>query len=185
LNSYFAELGGFQPIDRVSLRPDDLDPFFVAYDWDPQITLAALQSRSTTMTHNVGGVLQFAGYDLSAVPFTPGDTVQLVTLWRVVQKPETGDSDLVIFTHALDGLDAGGQIVGQQDRLDAPAWSWQTGDLVAQMHRFNLRDDLSPGPLTLQVGVYRRADGTRLPILTDGAAVDDRIILQTVEVIAP
>jgi hypothetical protein len=73
-------------------------------------------------------------------------------------------------------------VVGQEDRLDAPNWDWQAGDVIAQIHRFPLQTDLPPGPTTLEVGAYRRAAVTRLPVLVDGVVVGDRVLLGTVEV---
>jgi hypothetical protein len=89
------------------------------------------------------------------------------------------NADLVLFTHALD---AAGTVVGQEDRLDAPAWDWQTGDVIVQVHRFSLRPDLSPGPVVLEVGAYRRADMVRLPVVVNGTTVADRVLLPPVEI---
>jgi len=177
----------------VALRPDDLDPFFVVYDWDPQVALAALQERAQgaplelTLPVNFGDALQLLGYDLRTPTVVPGGTVELVTLWQVTDPQPLRprdlsdvDAELVLFTHALD---AAGAVVGQEDRLDAPAWDWQAGDVIAQLHRFALPHDLPPGPVALEVGAYRRANLTRLPVLVDGVVVDDRVLLQPVEVV--
>jgi hypothetical protein len=133
------------------------------------------------------GALQLVGYDLRTPQVAPGGTVELITLWRVTDpqplRPRNlsnAEEDLVLFTHALDGT---GTIVGQEDRLDAPAWDWQVGDTVAQIHRFALPADLPAGPVALEVGVYRRADLVRLPVLVGGNVTGDRVLLQSVEVV--
>jgi hypothetical protein len=201
LDPYFADLPGLRPRERVTLRPDDLDPFFVLYDWEPGVTLAALRERATglpldqALPVNFGDALQLLGYDLRTPSVPPGGTVELVTLWQVadaeaVRPLDLADvnEELVLFIHALTCPggqcqgDVTGAVVGQEDRLDAPAWAWQTGDVIAQIHRFSLRADLPSGPVMLQVGVYRRADLFRLPVLSGSAVVDDRVLLQTVEV---
>ncbi|MDY6878023.1 MAG: hypothetical protein SWK90_17715 [Chloroflexota bacterium] len=191
LAPYFADLPGLYLRERVMLRPDDLDPFFAVYDWEPQVTLAALQERAHGWPLDLAlpadfDALQFIGYDLRTPAVAPGGTVELVTLWRVtdpqqlrLQNLPDANAELVLFTHALD---AAATIVAQEDRLDAPAWDWQAGDVIAQLHRFTLPPDISPGPVALKVGAYRRADLTRLPVLVDGIVVSDHVLLQPVEV---
>jgi len=200
LDPYFADLPGLRRRERVVLRSDDLDPFFVVYAWEPQVTLTALQERAQRNVLSLspdtpadlarpvdfGGALQLLGYDLRTPAVVPGGTIELVTLWRVADpqplRPRNladFTEELVLFAHALD---VAGTLVGQEDRLDAPAWDWQIGDVIAQLHRFSLRPELSTGPVTLEVGVYRRADLSRLPVLVNGAVVGDRVLLQAVEI---
>ena len=187
LDAYFAGLPGLRVRERVEMRPDDLDPFFIVYDWEPQVTLAGLRERAQGERADFGGALQFLGYDLRTPTVAPGEMVELVTLWQVTDSQllcprnlSDANEDLVLFTHALD---AAGNIVGQEDRLDAPAWDWQVGDAIAQIHRFTLPPDLPAGPIALEVGAYRRADLVRLPVLVDGVIVGDRVLLQPVEII--
>ena len=54
--------------------------------------------------------------------------------------------------------------------------------MIAQIHRFTLPPDLPPEPITLEVGVYRRADLTRLPVLVNGVIAGDHVLLPPVEV---
>lgn len=195
LDPYFAGLPGLTFRERVSMRPDDLNPFFDVYDWRPQVTRAALLDRAQTapldlpLPVDLDGVLLLRGYDLRTPAIAPGETVELVTLWEVTDPARVqphdlsnAEHDLVFFTHALD---AAGMIAGQDDRLDGPVWSWQTGDMVAQIHRFALLESATPGTLDLVAGVYRRSDMTRLPVRVDGAAVGDLIRLTPLEVRAP
>jgi hypothetical protein len=85
----------------------------------------------------------------------------------------------VLFTHALNTV---GALVAQEDRLDAPAWDWQTGDVIAQLHRFSLPANLALGILTLEVGAYRPTGLDRLPVLVNGVTAGDSILLTHVEV---
>ena len=144
-----------------------------------------MDSRSEWL-RGFGGALTLIGYNLRTPEVTPGGTVELTTLWRVVapeplrpQNLSNADEDLVLFTHALD---ESGVIVGQEDRLDAPAWDWQMGDVIVQIHRLALPANLAEGPLVLEVGVYRRSDGIRLPVLVEGNVVGDSVLLPPVEV---
>jgi hypothetical protein len=192
LDPYFADLPGFDLRERVTLREDDADPYFDVYDWEPWTTVAALQERARggvtdpPMPVDFGGAIHLVGYELCTPQVAPSGTVELVTLWRVID-PEplrpgnlsNAEEDWAVFTHALDDA---GNVVGQEDRLDAPTWDWQAGDVVAQIHRFALQSDLSAGPIALEVGMYRRSDGLRLPILVDGSVAGDHVLLQPLEV---
>ena len=195
LDPYFAGLPGLAFREQVLMLPDDLNPFFDVYDWTPQATRQALLDRAQstpldlTLPVDLGGVLLLRGYDLRTPAVAPGETVELVTLWEVTdptrvqpQDLSNAEQDLVFFTHALD---AAGMIAGQDDRLDGPAWSWQAGDMVAQIHRFTLPESATPGTLELVAGVYRRSDITRLPVHVGGTAVGDLIHLAQLEVRAP
>jgi hypothetical protein len=198
LDPYFAGLPGVDPRERVTLLSDDLDPYYVVYDWEPPLTLAALRERAAVNTldlalpANFGAALELLGYDLRTPAVPAGGIVELVTLWQVTDPqalrssdaadPADIDAELVLFTHALDGA---GTIVGQEDRVDAPSWDWQAGDVIAQIHRFPVQGDLPSGTITLEVGAYYRGDLARLPVLVDGAILGDRVLLVAVEVNAP
>lgn len=199
--SYFTALPGLRFQERVSMRPDDLDPYFDVYAWEPQVTWDALREQMQEAPLSVSGdtgselsppvnfadALQFLGYDLRTPTVAPGGRIEAVTLWRVLDprslRPEDladVDAELVLFTHALD---ATGAVVGQEDRLDAPAWDWQRGDVIAQIHSFPLPVDLSADTVLLEVGLYRRSGNMgRLPVLVDGVGVGDHIFLQPVKV---
>ena len=55
--------------------------------------------------------------------------------------------------------------------------------MIAQIHRFKLQPDLGAGPVALEVGIYRRSDWMRLPVLVDGDVVGDSVLLQSLEVV--
>jgi hypothetical protein len=183
------------------LRPDDLIPRFDVYRFDAAGALAALLPtvrdnpvywcpsdgfnagepqaayRPLVLPVDFGGVVELAGYDLRTPAVGPGEEVELSTVWQV-RAPFAPEA--VIFAHLLDD---GGQVVGQVDRLDVPSWHWQPGDAFVQLHRFQVDADAPPGVYHLEVGIYTREDVARLPVLVDGAAVDDRVLLSPVEVV--
>jgi hypothetical protein len=173
-----------QQLDRVSLRPDDLNPWFELYRWRPR---AALDGLSLTTPVDVGHIVAFVGYRLSTPDLPSGGTVELLTFWRVLDPAPVSapHAELVLFTHVLDGA---GQVVGQQDRLDAPAWNWAAGDLVIQLHRFALQSGLPDGSYPLEIGAYTRAEGyPRLAVYDSatGSPVGDAIPLPPVQVRSP
>jgi hypothetical protein len=71
-------------------------------------------------------------------------------------------SDVVFFTHVLR---TDGTILVQRDALDAPSWSWRTGDVIIQIHQIYVPPDVALGTYGAQVGIYDRASGARLPLL--------------------
>jgi hypothetical protein len=202
LPSAFAERLDLQLLERVEVRPDDVDPYFDVFAWYPTTALSDLMvssSRTATvggesleLPANVGNVVDLLGYRVSKAKVVPGGELSLLTFWRVRESsppskghpmgpvPENAYGHRVtIFAHMLDGAD---HVVAQEDRLDAPAWNWHAGDVFVQLHRIELKTDLSPGAYRLEVGVYNDEDLARLPILVDGAPVDDHLFLRWLEV---
>jgi hypothetical protein len=59
---------------------------------------------------------------------------------------------------------------------------WHPGDAFVQILRFQIKPDASPGPHRLELGVYTRADGVRLPVLVEGIEQDHHVFLQTLEI---
>jgi len=191
-------------LDRVELQPDDLVPWFEVYAWQPRVAQASLPLTDPV---DVGHIVAFVGHQLETPSVAPGGTVELLTFWRVLDpstgsgcpstsfaprpsgqstaKRRTGCEELVFFTHVLD---AGGQIAGQQDRLDVPRWNWSPGDLFVQLHRFSIDASLEPGLYPLEIGVYARTEGyPRLAVYdpADPSVVTDHIQLPPLEVVAP
>ena len=195
LDPYLAEQLDLRLVERVLMRPDDVDPYFDVFEWCPDAALSRfLASPGETV---VAGdeplrlpvslsAVELVAYELPAPAVAPGEMVTLVTVWRILDPDTLGPVPkhaygpaAVIFAHLLD---AGDTVVGQEDRLDAPAWNWHKGDAFAQVHRFQVAPDTLPGLYRLEVGIYTREDLTRLPIVVNGVEVDDRILLQPVEV---
>jgi 4-amino-4-deoxy-L-arabinose transferase-like glycosyltransferase len=177
-----------QHVERVTVRPDDFNPTFDVYHW---------QGRATPVHRPVAQVgvrLRLLKADLLTTPARPGDSVELVTTWHI-DTPLPADREAVLFTQVLD---AQGNVVAQQDRLDAPSWNWHPGDQFIQLHRLSLPADLPPGDYRLITGLYTvpdRVDAVlaghepdpatpRLPILKDGTPIRDYIELPPLEVVA-
>ena len=182
---YWLDLLG-QPSERVATQPDDLDPYFDVYRWDSPSAAQHALAGVARLSYNFGGAVELVGVDLRTPHIAASGTVEVAMFWRVIDPARAGPiggpaqtTDVVLFTHALS---ADGAIVGQQDRLDAPSWSWQAGDVVGQIHRFALNTDSVSGPVTLEVGLYDRASGVRLPLLVDGRRSGDSAVIATVEV---
>jgi len=183
----------------IPLFPTDLVTQVTVLEWDAEaaLTTALAQARGPvevcpggglppdpacqplSLPVELGGRLALIGYRLLTPAVRPGEEVALVTLWQVHGPAE---ADLALFAHLLE---EGSHVLGQSDRLDAPAWNWHPGDVFAQVHRFPLPTDTLPGRYPLQVGAYRQGDRVRLPVLLMGRPVDTRILLRSVEVREP
>ncbi len=159
------------PIDRVTLAADDLDPGFTLYRYDAGQVRALLQSAERdTPPVNFGGAAELIGARWLDPAVAPGETAELLTVWRVLDPalagplvPPSFTTDAVAFTHVLDEA---GQVITQRDSLDAPSWAWQRGDLVLQIHP--LTAPAAVGTYSAVVGLYDRTIGARLPVVGGG-----------------
>jgi hypothetical protein len=93
----------------------------------------------------------------------------LITYWQA------GDhviAPLQLFVHAIA---PDGSIVAQEDRLDASAFGWRTGDLIAQINHLALPD--RSGSVWIEIGLYNADSGDRLPVIIDDREIDHRLLL--------
>jgi len=159
-----------QAIETVDLRPDDLDPRFTLYRLDgpaAATTLAAGGALAQPVDFN--GAIELTAARWLSDSVRPGETAELLTVWRVLDPTRAGPvvppsftTDAVMFAHVLDG--AGG-ILAQSDRMDAPSWAWRTGELIAQIHPMRVPESAAPGEYAAVVGLYDRASEVRLPVV--------------------
>jgi 4-amino-4-deoxy-L-arabinose transferase-like glycosyltransferase len=183
-----------QHVERVTVRPDDFNPTFDVYHWQGHTMPVHRPGTGQRPLAQVGDKLRLLKADLSATQVIPGDTIELITTWHV-NAPLPADREAVLFTQVLD---AQGNVVAQQDHLDAPSWNWHPGDQFIQLHRLSLPADLPPGNYRLITGLYTvpdRVDAVlaghepdpatpRLPILRDGTPTRDYVELFPLEVVA-
>jgi len=199
LAPYFSERLELQLLERVDLRPSDVDPYFDVFTWRPIDALAdflppsseeaAAGGEQVSLPVNLGDAVELVAYQLLDAEVSSGGTVRAVTFWRVLDPevlgpvpPSAYGYDAKIFVHVLN---ESGRVVGQEDRLDAPAWNWHPGDVFAQVHRLRVDAEMSPGDYLLEVGLYTSYAGedlTRLPVIVDGQEIDDHVLLQRLKV---
>ena len=153
--------------ETIDLRPDDLDPRFTLYTLNGDRAAADLNAGGPALA-NFNDAVELVGAHWLAESVRPGETAELLTVWRVLDparagpaNPPTFATDAVLFTHVLDG--AGG-LLAQRDRLDAPSWGWRAGDLFVQVHALDVPPTAAPGAYETRVGFYDRASGGRLPV---------------------
>ncbi len=124
-----------------------------------------------TMPVSFGGHLTFLGYEWLHPASTGGDTLTLLTYWRVEEPPSNPHK---IFIHLTGESDIP---VAQHDGLGSPPQGWSPGDVIIQKHTVALPANLPSGRYRLQMGVYDALTNTRLPVLSA-----DRVLLSSLEV---
>jgi len=167
-----------QQMEQVDLRFDDLDPFFTLYNLTPGTP------PDPTEAVDFNGAIQLIGATWSHNPAQPGDLVELLTWWRVLDPlrvgpivPPSFTTDVVFFTQILRSDNS---ILVQQDRLDVPSWGWQMGDIVVQIHQLALPGDAATGEYQVIVGIYDRLSLQRTPVIDNtGAIIDDKANITT------
>jgi hypothetical protein len=121
---------------------------------------------------NLGGKIGFVGYTLSR----SGPEVELMAYWRVTDQLPAQVSQ---FTHVLN---AQGDIVTQADRLMLTSQGLRAGDIVAQLHRLTLPQNLSAGSYRIAIGLYTQPDGKRLPVMDNEQPRGDRLFLESIDI---
>jgi len=142
-----------------------------------EVEFAAEPPPGTRQPHDLpvdfGHQLAFLGYELSAAEVKPGDVITMLTYWRVLAPVDPPLA--AVFVHLLDGHS---QVRGQHDGLGARAPDWQPGDVIVQLHRFQVAPDASPGCYWLELGMYTWVNWERLPVYEGKEAVGDRLLLK-------
>jgi mannosyltransferase len=134
---------------------------------------------------DLGGRVLLLGYTLSAEQVAPGDTLLLTLTWQALSPMA---ERYTVFTHLLDA----GQVI--QAQVDSepqggglPTDRWTAGQIVQDSYALVVSPDARPGPHTLEVGMYLLETLDRLPVRDpdSGASLGDRVLLGSVEVVAP
>lgn len=145
---------------------------FDVYWWDPlaskQELIASLAGQAAI---SFGGALRLEAHDVPALA-SPGETLLVLTVWHILDPARLGPvptgeygRSAAVFVHLVDSA---GELLAQQDRLDAPAWNWHARDSFAQLHEVALPAELGPGDYSLMVGVYTLPEVIRLPVAGGG-----------------
>lgn len=130
---------------------------------------------------NLGGQVEFLGYDLKADHVVAGDTLHLTLYWRALAGMETSYK---VFTHLL-GDD--GRIWGQKDDLPGqgilPTTGWAEGEVIVDEYEISVDPWAPVGGYQLAVGMYDPVSGARLPTIDEkGESQGDRILLKKIVV---
>jgi hypothetical protein len=124
-----------------------------------------------------GHQMAFLGYELFTAEVKPGDEVVLQTYWQVLAPVDPPLA--AVFVHLLDSHS---QVRGQHDGLGARSSDWQPGDVIVQVHRFQVAPDAPPGRYWLELGLYTWVNWERLLVYEGNVGVGDRLLLQEIAV---
>ncbi len=136
----------------------------------------------------LGESIHLIGYDLvvdeaqtSLNDLHPGDMLGISLLWEGIAPMD------VDYTMAVYVIDAGGQVILQQDRQPVggfkPTTAWEPGELIRDNFGFIIPADLPPGEYQLGTAVYSWPSLERLPVTgPDGADEGDFVTLGTIEI---
>ncbi len=135
--------------------------------WSSKFLPAATDVQPVALPVRFGDAASLLGFQLQRA--SSSGQISVTTYWQAGSRTT---APLSLFVHAID---ANGQVVAQEDRLDAPAEDWQPGDLIAQVHRLTVPE--RAGAHWIEIGLYDPNSGERLPVLVDGQTVDHRVLL--------
>ena len=125
-----------------------------------------------------GDNLTLLGYAADPVErYTPGQTVVLVTYWRVDGEVPR---DLQLFTHILG--DPGASPPANADILNLNPTGLRNRDIFIQVTYVPLAATLPAGEYVISIGAYRDTSDERLVVLHDGAVRGTRLFLYTISV---
>ena len=103
-----AERLDLRKLERVNLRPDDVDPYFDVFEWNPRDALAHFKSntqivvagnRSLDLPVSFGAV-ELVAYELPA-QIEPGETITLMTVWRILDPAALGPVPAHDYGHSV------------------------------------------------------------------------------------
>ncbi len=123
-----------------------------------------------------GEAAQLLGYTLDRAAVRPGQSVELLTLWRVIGNPP---GPLSVMAHLLA---SDGRAIAVGDGLGFTAEQWQVGDLFIQRSQFRVPADTPRGAFAVQTGLYTWGDVRRLSVTQNGIAAGDSLRLAQLSV---
>lgn len=110
--------------------------------------------------YRLGDVVELVGYRLDSYPPSAGRPLVLTLYWHALADME---EDYTVFVHLLS---KDGTLLGQGDgpplNNDYPTSYWLPGERLLDTHPVSVEGEL-PDETYLLVGLYRLADGMRLP----------------------
>ncbi len=162
----------------VSVTADDGGNWteLVVVDELQLVSDAFVAAPAQSTRYRIGDSLELIGYDPPRVDANQS-VINCRLYWRAVSTPP---EDYALFAHLLD---ANGTLIGQGDSQpfdgDYPTSIWRAGETFVEERAIALMADSLPQNAVLAIGLYRPADGTRLPVV-DAAGQrlrDDQILL--------
>ncbi len=164
-----VELLSGQRLTPVSPAGLELRPALIA-----QIKVRSVVTTNESIANPteivLGDQIDLIGSHAQPRPVRAGEIVTVSLVWRALREP---DANYTVFVHLRDSF---GRTISQADSPPQsgayPTTFWDAGEVVADEHPIPVPADLASGDYTVVIGLYRLADGARLPI-TQGGAGDE------------
>jgi hypothetical protein len=131
-------------LSYVQPTPGELPPFAI-WQWDGASVVPPESPDGGQVS--LGGMLAFLGYQAPRA-VTPGDQVDVLTFWRVLDVPERPLS-LMLHLVGADGIP-----IAVGDGLGIPIDQWEAGDVIVQRHSLDVPAEMPSGGYRLQTGAY-------------------------------
>ncbi|MGF1507129.1 MAG: ArnT family glycosyltransferase [Anaerolineae bacterium] len=144
--------------------------------WPPEIGDQRLAALPITFENNV----DFLGYQVDEAVIAPGESVAVVTYWRLNGPPP--DRDLTMFAHLLSNPTL---VIAQIDGFGVQTGTLQPRDIVLHQSIITTPEGLSEGFYPISVGLYAAGSTDRFSAYEAGSPIANRLFLQRVEVISP
>jgi len=133
------------------------------------------------MRADLGGKVEFLGYDLDKSQVERGESITLTLYWRALTETEV---NYHVFVHLLSEE---GEIWAQKDSPPVedsrPTAGWVKGEVIRDEYQLALEGEIPAGEYLLTTGMYNPVNGERLPLLIGGERVQgDRITLARLRV---
>jgi len=186
--TYRVAVGAYDPASRRFLPVDD-----------PQLAVGGIRlvvgsievqaaaPRQQALTGyeplgaRVGPAIRLAGFRVSAQTLRPGDVLSVELLWHAETLPSEDDT---VFVQLVD---SNGKLWAARDSRPVdgrlPTTTWSSGQWVRDFHDLRLAVDAPAGDYRLIAGLYRTADGVRLPVRRGWLTRSDQVTLRTIRVV--
>ncbi len=132
--------------------------------------------RGLAALTTIGNTAELLGYALDRATVRRGQSVELLTFWRVIGRPP-GNLSVMAHLWAADG-----RAIAVGDGLGFTTEQWQAGDVFVQRHHLSIPLDAPPGPVTAQTGLYTLDNLQRLAVSQNGSIVGDSLPLASLRV---
>jgi hypothetical protein len=124
-----------------------------------------------TLSIDFGEQVELASYELSDDAVAPGSELSLTLYWEALHPVA---EEYTVFVH-LRGAD--GAAISQDDfpplKNLYPSYYWAESEVVPDPRRLPIPEDTAQGWYRLEVGLYRSADGVRLPVVREDGSTSD------------
>lgn len=149
---------------QQGITPEEPPPaLYRAYRVTPeqaqaQVQALASQPGTTALEAEIGGVATALSARLPQ-RVVQGETLPASALWRLLGSP--GDQDYVFFAHLLDHQH---RMWAQYNENGYAVSQWRPGEVLATRLDMAVPKDAPPGRYRLEIGIFDRRAGTRLPL---------------------